>query len=142
MSLATFAKGTQLKAGDGGNPETFTLIPEIRSISGPGMSADTLDATSMDTPGGFRDKKQGLKDWGTLSFELLWIPTNARHQQLFDDFKAGTERNYELVFPNVGNTKFSFKGFVNRMPAQANFDALLTLSVEITIMGDPEPTLA
>jgi hypothetical protein len=142
MSQSTFAKGTQLRSGDGGSPEVFTLIPEVRSITGPGMSADVLDATSHDTPSGFRDKKQGLKDWGTLSFELLWIPSHAQHQRLFDDFKAGTERNYELVFPNPGNTKFSFKGFVNSCPPTAAFDALLTMNVEITILGDPEPTLA
>jgi len=141
MSLATFAKGTQLKAEV--TTGVFTLIPEIRSITGPGMSADILDATSHDTPGGFRDKKQGLKDWGTLSFEMLWIPANAMHQLLYADFSVspGIERNYKLIFPNAGLTTFSFKGFVNSMPITAPFDQLLSMNVEITILGSPAPTL-
>src|SRR5262245_14939125 len=103
MSLATFAKGTQLQSGDGGSPETFALIPEIKSITGPGMTAEELDATSHDTPDAFRDWKQGLKDWGTLSFALQWIPANAKHKLLFADYKAGTERNYKLIFPDGAN---------------------------------------
>ena len=142
MSQAILAKGTQLRAGGTASLGATTLIPEIRSITGPGVVADVLDATSMDTPGGFRDKKQGLKDWGTLSFEMLWIPNNAMHLQMFDDFVAGTERFYELVFPDVGTTTFTFKGFVNSMPIQANFDQLLTRSCEITIIGDPLPVFA
>jgi predicted secreted protein len=142
MSQATFAKGTQLQAGDGAASEVFTLIPEVRSITGPSMSADVLDATSHDTPGGFRDKKQGLKDWGTLSFEMLWIPSNAMHLQLFADYKAGTERNYKVIYPNVGNTTFSFRGFVSNNPMSAPFDQLLTKTVELVILGSPEPTLA
>lgn len=141
MSQAILAKGTQLQAGNGGSPETFTLIPEVRSISGPSLSADVLDVTSMDTPGGFRDKLQGLKDWGELSFELQWVPGNALHQQMFNDYKAGTKRNYKMILPNVGNTTFSFQGFVSGMPANLAFDQVMMLSVTIVILGDPEPTL-
>ena len=66
--MAIFAKGTELKVGDGATPtEVFTLIPGIRTITGPSMSAEVIDITSHDTPGGFRDKMQGLKDWGVLS---------------------------------------------------------------------------
>lgn len=143
MSQATFAKGTQLKS-DSDTPGTFTLIPEVRSITGPSMTADILDATSMDTPGGFRDKRQGLKDWGTVAFELLWIPDNAQHQKLFDDYSAspGVERAYQIIFPNAASTTFEFTGFVSQMPITAAFDQLLTMNVEITILGDPAPTLS
>jgi len=141
MSLATLAKGTQLKAGDGAASEVFTLIPEIRTITGPSMSADVIDVTSHDTPGGFRDKLQGLKDWGELSFEMWWVPTNVQQQQLHSDYVAGTQRNYQLVFPNAGNTTFSFKGFVSASPITAAFDAPLVRNCTITIMGAPQPTL-
>jgi predicted secreted protein len=139
---AIFAKGTQLKVGDGAAVEAFALIPGIRSITGPSMSADVIDVTSHDTPGGFRDKIQGLKDWGTLSFELLWDPADARHQQLFDDYVAGTVRHYKLTYPDVGNTTLSFSGFVSNNPTSAPFDGALTKTAEIVIMGSPMPTWA
>jgi hypothetical protein len=46
-----------------------------------------------------------------------------------------------MILPNIGNTTFSFKGFVSSMPANLAFDAVMMLSVELVIMGDPEPTL-
>jgi predicted secreted protein len=141
MSQAIFAKGTQLKVGDGATPtEVFTLIPEIRSITGPSMSAEVIDVTSHDTPGGFRDKMQGLKDWGVLSFEMLWVPNNPKHLQLFSDYVAGTQRNYKLVVPDAVSTTLSFRGFVGNNPTTAPFDGALTKTVEIVIMGSPAPT--
>jgi len=137
---AIFAKGTQLKVGDGAAIEGFTLIPGIRTITGPSMSADVIDITSHDTPGGFRDKMQGLKDWGMLSFELLWDPGAAKHQQLFDDYVAGTVRHYQLTYPDVGGTTLSFSGFVANNPTSAPFDGALTKTAEIVIMGSPQPT--
>lgn len=141
MSLATFAKGTQLKVGDGTTPtEVFTLIPEVRSITGPSMSAETLDVTSHDTPGGFRDKIQGLKDWGVLSFEMLWAPANAQHLQLFEDYISGEVRNYTITYPTTPATTFKFAGWVGNNPTSAPFDGALTKTVEINIMGSPAPS--
>jgi predicted secreted protein len=138
--MAIFAKGTQLKVGDGATPtEAFALIPGIRTITGPSMSAEVIDITSHDTPGGFRDKMQGLKDWGMLSFELLWDPAEALHQQLFDDYVAGTVRHYTLTYPTTTPTTLSFSGFVGNNPTSSPFDGALTKTAEIVIMGSPQP---
>jgi predicted secreted protein len=140
MSQAIFAKGSQLKVGDGATPtEVFTLIPEIRNISGPTMSAEQIDVTSHDTPGGFRDKIQGLKDWGVLNCEMLWVPSDTQHRQLFDDYVAGTVRNYQLTVPDTAMTTLNFAGFVGNNPTQIPFDGALTKNVEIVIVGSPAP---
>jgi predicted secreted protein len=139
--MAIFAKGTQLKVGNGATPtEVFTLIPGVRTITGPSMSAEQIDITSHDTPGGFRDKMQGLKDWGVLSFELLWEPEDAQHQQLFDDYVSGAVRHYTLTYPDVPATTLTFSGFVGNNPTSAPFDGALTKTAEIVIMGSPAPT--
>jgi predicted secreted protein len=140
MSQAIFAKGSQLKVGDGVTPtEGFTLIPEIRSISGPSMSAEQIDVTSHDTPGGFRDKLQGLKDWGSLNCEMLWLPGDPKHLQLFNDYVAGTVRHYKLTVPDALATTLNFSGFVGNNPTQIPFDGALTKNVEIVIVGSPAP---
>jgi predicted secreted protein len=141
MSQAIFAKGSQLKAGNGAIPtEVFTTIPEIRTISGPSMSAEQIDVTSHDTPGGFRDKIQGLKDWGVLTCEMLWVPDNAQHLQLFNDYVAGTVRHYKLTVPDADQTTLNFSGFVGNNPTSIPFDGALSKSVEIIIVGAPAPT--
>ena len=136
-----FAKGTQLMVGDGVTPtEGFDLIEGVRSITGPAMSAESIDITSMDTPGGFRDHMQGLKDWGALSFELLWDPSNAQHQQLFDDYVSGEIRHYKLIYPDPAATTLSFSGYVGNNPTTAAFDQALTKNCEIVIQANPAPT--
>lgn len=141
---AKYPKGSLMQAGDTSTPTNFATIAGVRSISLAGLKADTLDATSHDTASGFRDKVQGLKDWGTVSFECLWDPSLTLHQQLFNDFKAGTERYYQIIIKNQGTTvaTFQFVGFVSNYPFQVPFDALLTLNVELTIKGTPLPTLS
>jgi predicted secreted protein len=140
MSQAIFAKGSQLKVGDGVTPtEGFTLIPEIRSISGPTQSAEQIDVTSHDTPGGFRDKIQGLKDWGVLNCEMLWLPGDPKHLQLFNDYVAGTVRHYKLTVPDALATTLNFSAFIGNNPTQIPFDGALTKNVEFVIVGSPPP---
>jgi len=46
---AVAAFGTLLKIGDGGGPESFTTIAEVRTLGGPELSRDTVDVTSHDS---------------------------------------------------------------------------------------------
>jgi hypothetical protein len=61
--MATSAKsafGTTLKKG-------ATAIAELISIGGPTISADTIEATSHDSPDGYREFLQGLRDAGEIT---------------------------------------------------------------------------
>lgn len=141
MATPHYPKGSQFQAGDVDAAQHFTLIPGVRSLTMQGMTADDLDATSHDTPGSFRDKIQGLKDWGTVTAEMLWDPANAMHAQMFEDFKDGTERYYRIQVNargvNLGT--FEFKAYVKSNPISVPYDALLTKSIEIVMRAAPEP---
>lgn len=142
MSQGFVAKGTQLQAGDGGSPtETFQTIPEVRNISGPSMQADEVDFTNMDTVGSYKDFKQGLKDWGSVQFEVNWIPSDSLHQQIFDDYVSGDIRNYKMILPDGGSTTFTFAAFVKGMPASLNPNQPATIRVDLRVVADPAPTL-
>jgi|SRR5581483_4223929 len=141
MASKIFGKGTLLQAGDLSTATNFQTVPQCREITLDGFSADQVEVTSHDTPSGFKDKKQGLKDWGTVSTEVIWDPANAVHQQCYDDMVAGTERYWQIVYPDVGNTVFQFKGFVSQFAPKAPIDNVLTAQLQVTILGDPQPTL-
>lgn len=143
MSDAVFGKGTLIQRGDGGSPEVFTTIPEVRSIEGPGGPADVLDVTTHSTAGFFREKLSGLIDAGALAFQINYVPNNAQHNGttgLLADWKNRTARNYKLIFPNVGATTFLFRGQITNFSIGAPVDNVLVCDVTITIL-DP-PTLA
>ncbi len=137
VSNALSAYNTLLAIGDGGGPEVFTNIAEVFGITGPGLSADILDVTHMESPGRFREKIVGLLDAGEVSFEINWIPDNATHAKFITDFKARTKRNFEVTWPDTASTLWSFAAFFSGEEPSAVPEDKLTTSITLTITGEP-----
>ena len=72
MSDAFIGHGTLLQRGDGGDPETFTTVAEVLNISGPSLSRDTIDVTTMDSPDEWIEFIAGLNDVGEITFDLVY----------------------------------------------------------------------
>lgn len=140
-SSAVSGFGTLLQIGDGATPtENFTTIAEVKSISGPSLSADTIDVTNMSSPNGWREFIQGPKDGGEVTFDVNFLPTNATHNAatgLLRDFKNGTRRNFKLVFPNPGNTTWQFAAIVTGFEVSAPVDDVLGASITLKLTGEP-----
>lgn len=142
-TIAISGKGTLLKIGDGGGPEVFTTVAEVKSIGGPSFSSDTNDVTSHDSPGAYREFIASLIDPGDLSFDINFVPTAATHNAstgLLRDFQNRIRRNFKLVFPDTAATTWSFQGIVTGFQLNAPTDDVLSASVTIKITG--QPTLA
>lgn len=140
-SGAIHAIGTLLKRGDGGGPEVFTTIAEVRSITGPGLTTDTIDVTNHDTSQGYREFISGLQDGGEFSFDINYIPSNATHNNttgLLRAFDQKTINNYRLVFPDA--TTWNFRGLVRQVSITAPIDGQLTASVAVKVSGKPTLT--
>lgn len=137
VSNALSAYNTLLKIGDGGGPEVFTTIAEIFNLTGPGLSAEVIDVTHMESIDRFREKIVGILDAGELSFEMSWIPDNTVHAGFITDFKARTKRNFELIWPDTAGTKWEIAAFITSMEPSAPVDDKLTESVTLTISGSP-----
>ena len=143
MANALGAYSTLLKRGDGGNPETFTAIAEVNSISGPSFALDTTEVTHMESPGAWKEFIPTLLDAGELSFEINFIPTDSTHSYaagLLSDMVNRTLRNFQLVFPDTGNTTWTFSAYVTGFDLDASVDGKLGASVTLRITG--QPTLA
>lgn len=143
MSNAISAFGTLLKIGDGGSPETFTTIAEVTNISGPSLSMNTVDVTSHDSTDGWREFVGGLLDGGEVTLDINFIPTDPTHSYstgLLNDMVNRTKRNFQLVFPDAGNTTWSFTALITAFEPSAPTDDKLSASVTLKITG--KPTLA
>lgn len=143
MTLAIDAYGTLLQSGDGGAPENFTTIAEVTDITGPGLVQDPLDVTSHESPGAFREFVGGLLDGGEVTFTINYVPTAATQDAstgLLADMIARIVRNFQLIFPDVGTTTWSFSALVTSFePAEPVDDRL---SAEVTLKVTGQPTLA
>lgn len=140
---AISGKGTLLKMGDGAGTEVFTTIAEVKSIGGPSFASDTIDVTSHDSPGAYREFIASLIDPGELSFDINFVPTDATHNVstgLLRDFQNRIRRNYKIVFPDTSATTWNLQGIVTAVQINAPTDDVLSASITIKITG--QPTLA
>jgi TP901-1 family phage major tail protein len=134
------AWGTQLQIGDGGGPEVFTTIAQVRDIGGPGLSLDALDVTTHDSPDAWREFIGGLKDGGEVSLELVWDPDSITQSAMRDDLDTRVVRNFKIIFPDLTSTTWSLAAMVTEFEPGANVEDELTASVTLKVSG--EPTLA
>lgn len=141
--MAISAFGTLLKIGDGGGTEVFTTIAEVKDISGPSFSMDTVELTTHSSTGAWKEYLGTLLDAGEVTFDVNFTPTGATHSQstgLIRDMKNRTLRHFQLVWPDVGATTWSFSAYVTGFEPSAPVDNLLGASVTLKISG--APTLA
>ena len=128
MSSAVFGLGCSISHG-------AADIPEILSITGPGLSLDPVDVTNQDSTDSYREFIAGLRDSGELSFDINYQPSLALHEGLLTSFNAGTKVAWILLFPGGGTEKFTSQGFISGFDVSAPIDAQLTASVTVKLTG-------
>lgn len=136
MSSAVSSFGTLLKIGDGATPsENFTTIAEVRDISGPEYTRDTEEVTNHSTVGGYKEYIATLKDGGDVSFDLNFFQ-DTTHEALWDDYEAGTVRNFQIVFTvPSGDDTLTFAGIITSVGHSMPVQGVLTRSVTIKVTG-------
>src|SRR5713226_4079678 len=127
--------GAQLKRGDGGGPEVFTIVASAKNLAGPKTDSTQIDTTTLDTVGGYETFVMGLLKPGTLQFELIWDPQDTQHKGLMSDYDGRTQRNFKIVWPDAGSETFSFAAFVKSWEPQASPQTALTVKFDLQITG-------
>jgi len=108
-------------------------IAEINSITGPSMTRDFIDVTSLDSTGGYREFIAGFRDAGTVALSMNF--TRDTYELMKDDFESDTVQNYEIVLPDVENTTLEFEGLVTELPLTIPTDDKVTADATIKVTG-------
>jgi hypothetical protein len=138
--------GAALKIGDGASPEAFAAIANVKSISGPGRTAEIVDTTHLGSTGGYREKRPHLKDSGVISAEMSFDPNHATHKNaaggLIYIFENRLLKNFLLDWTgcvDASGTAMTwgelFAGYVTNLSQSTPMDDLVTMSLEITLTG-------
>ena len=131
MASAAFSGvGTRFRRWSG---TTFGDVAEINTITGPGMSRDIIDVTSLDSIGGYREFITGFRNSGTVTLAMNF--TRATYELMLGDFEVDTVVSYEIAFPDVDNTTIEFDGLVTELPITTPADDKVTTDVTIQISG-------
>lgn len=121
----------QSDASSDGAP--YTAIAEVNSISGPNMSRSTIDVTSLDSTGGYREFIAGFRDGGEVTLEMNF--SLSTYDQMKDDFENENTHNYQIVLPDTGATTFQFAALVTALGMGVPMDDKVTSSVTLKISG-------
>jgi predicted secreted protein len=125
------AFGTQLQRFDG---DAFGAIGSITSLSGPGLSRETLDVTAHDSPGAWMEFLGGLKDGGEVSADINRQP--ATHDVLTADFNDPDPRSYRMVWPS--GSQWTFDAILTSYEADSPHDDKLSASLTWKVSGIPD----
>ena len=134
MTSAAFSGvGTKFKRAVDSSATSYADIAEVNSITGPNLSRATIDVTSLDSTGGYREFIPGFRDGGEISLDMNFTPDG--YNDLKDDFEAEVTWDYEIVMGNAAATTLQFAGFVTALGVAIPMDDKVTASVTIKISG-------
>jgi predicted secreted protein len=123
--------GTTLK-------KATTVIANLTSIDGVGVSADTIESTNLSTEGGYRTFVNGLKDAGEVSLSGHF--DHADHSPLFTDFEDSTLDTYTIEFPDRGittGTQWTFSAVVTAFSTSVELEDLISFEATLKVSGRP-----
>ena len=125
--------GAQFKRENDASSLVFTAISEVNSISGPNKSRDTIDVTSLDSSGGYKEFIASFRDAGEVTLGLNF--TRDGYVTLNNDFESDTIHSYQIVFPDTGETTLDFDGYVTAVGSAISVGDKVTFDVTIKISG-------
>lgn len=130
MSNAIAGVGTKFRRWNGTN---WVDIAEINSITGPTKSRDTIDVTSLDSTGGYREFIGGFRDGGTVTLPMNF--TRDTYDTMNTDFESDDLQNYEIYLPDDENTSFEFEALVTELGLGIPADDKVTADVTLKVSG-------
>jgi predicted secreted protein len=111
----------------------WVSVGEVTTISGPTMSRETIDVTSLASTGGYREFIAGFRDPGTMTFTMNFNRTD--YETMKTDFESDTEQDYELILPDDETTTLEFSGLVTELPLNLDPGSQITCNVTIKVTG-------
>lgn len=111
---------------------SFTEIGEVTNISLLDISVDTIDGSSHDSPGQWREFVAGMKDGGELSMDVNYDP--ALHDEIYAEV-GGAVKGHRFTLPDAGAATVEFDAIVTGFSAEAPYDDKLSASITLKVTG-------
>jgi len=137
-SNAWWAYGSSFQLGDGATPEVFTALAEVLDIDGPGLTRDSIEVTSQDSSGGWRERISGWRDGDSITVSANWLPTDATQDGttgMFEQFNDDDNHNYRIVLPTAIGLTIAFTGHLTGHPISLPLEEQGQIDFEIALSG-------
>lgn len=133
--------GTLILMGDGGEPENFTQITELKDFDWSGFERAVHDASHHTSD--WSTVVGGMAKQGSFDFEINYLPGDGTHDELtglLSLLVSGETRNFKLVYPSPSSKTVTVSGIVTKFEQKSPVDGILTASVSIALNGASGPT--
>ncbi len=116
-------------------------VAGVKSIGGIELSADTIDTTTLDSNGGYKEFIGGFKDAGEVSVSGNFEPSDTNGQNaMYEAFESGNAIPFQIVFPPEMGAAWIFNGVVTGFKTNTELEDLISFESTIKVSG--KPTLA
>lgn len=127
--MAFFAQGAVFKIGS-------TTVAEVTSISGPNLTADTLDVTNHSSTNRYREFIQGLRDGGEITIEGNY--TTASSALIVTQLNTATAVTVTVDLPTTpSTTRFTASVISTAFSTEAPVDGVIPFSASFKVSGQP-----
>ena len=82
-----------------------------------------------------KEFRLGLKDEGSVTLDLMYIPKNAVHAALRAAYSSGAKGNFQITFTDSPATVWDFAAYVMSFPVTNGVDATTDSSVVLRVSG-------
>jgi len=132
MANSVLVQNTKFQVDMGSG--TFSDVANVTSISGLGSgSSAEIDITTFDSSG--KEFRQGLKDEGSLTIDLIYDPGDTQHSKLESLRDNQSNNAFKISTSEATPTEFTFDAFVQTFDKSFESDEVLRASVGLRISG-------
>ena len=139
-AYSSFGTLLQMGSTDGGGG-SFTTIAQVLDISGPEFTIDTEETTNQSSAGGYEEFIPTIKRSGNVTFDVLYDPSAATHEQastgLLYVMINRKLRGFQLVMPTTPAKQWNFLGYIVGFNQQNAVAGTQRASITIKISGQP-----
>lgn len=115
-------------------------IGQIRSISGPGVSANDVDTTTLDSSTNYRTFVCGLLDPGEVTFSCVYDPTATAHLRLAEYMGTRATKTFTVYHGSSTGDNDAFSAYVKGMSREIPLDDVITCDFTLKVTGIPAYT--
>lgn len=128
--MAKRAAGTKIRIG-------ANFIAELETIDGLDLSAETIDVTTLDSNGAYREFIGGFKDGGEVALTGFFNPSDVGQDAVYDAFEAGTTDAYAIIFPSALGAQWDFNGVVTGFKTSVEKEGVISFEATVKVSGKP-----
>lgn len=137
MTVPSFAYGATIGISASTTSTAYVAIGQATNISGPSLTADTIDVTYHSTDLPYRKFIRGLINGGDISFEgnLTFVDINSSSSGIVSRLQSTNVQNFQITLPTTVTIYVTGSGIVNSFGMTAPVDGALTYTAGMQVTG-------